>query len=456
MPDPLFEGIILAAHHFEAIDEERFKAFHWRALITTGLGVFCDGYDISCIGIVLPTIAASFGIEITSTDSAALAASALIGSAIGAMVFGFLGQNGRKRFYGLDVLVMGLAALASAFAPNLAWLFVLRFILGVGIGADYVLSPVIMAEHANRADRGRVIGLGFGTMWPLGALVAAVFNMGLEAFDVPPDLVWRIVLGAGAIPALGVLYLRRTMPETARYLARLDKKGEEAAAVIRDITGKEVAAPPPDTRPFGEVFAKHANHIFAAALLWMVYDLVVYAAILFGPNLIAKGLGLRPAEFTILTEIIFVVPASILMSYFLIDQIGRKPLQVWGFFASTLVLIVYAQLRTNFADLPMLAFAVYGLFNVTQTGPGLVSGGGVFGVELAPTRIRSVAQAITVAGGRIGAAISSYVFPIMFGVIGEANSMYVLAGLSLLGAVLTQTLVPETSRVSLEAITEEV
>jgi hypothetical protein len=313
-----------------------------------------------------------------------------------------------------------------------------------------------MAEHANRADRGRVIGLGFGTMWPLGALVAAVFNMGLEAFDVPPDLVWRIVLGAGAIPALGVLYLRRTMPETARYLARLDKKGEEAAAVIRDITGKEVAAPPPDTRPFGEVFAKHANHIFAAALLWMVYDLVVYAAILFGPNLIAKGLGLRPAEFTILTEIIFVVPASILMSYFLIDQIGRKPLQVWGFFASTLVLIVYAQLRTNFADLPMLAFAVYGLFNVTQTGPGLVSGGGVFGVELAPTRIRSVAQAITVAGGRIGAAISSYVFPIMFGVIGEANSMYVLAGLSLLGAVLTQTLVPETSRVSLEAITEEV
>jgi MFS family permease len=73
-----------------------------------------------------------------------------------------------------------------------------------------------MAEHANRADRGRALGLGFGTMWPLGALAAALFKLLLDAFHLAPDLEWRLVLAAGAVPALAILYYRRKMPETAR------------------------------------------------------------------------------------------------------------------------------------------------------------------------------------------------------------------------------------------------
>ncbi len=187
----------------------------------------------------------------------------------------------------------------------------------------------------------------------------------------------------------------------------------------------------------------------------MIYDLVVYSAILFGPNLIAKGLGMEGATFNILIELVFVIPASVGMSWFLIDRMGRKPLQVWGFAASAVVLVVFALLRFRLAGAPMIAFVVYGLFNVTQTGPGLVSGAGVFGVELAPTRIRSVAQSITVAGGRMGAAISGFAFPLLFGRIGEVGTVLILAGLSLLGAICTQLLVPETSARSLEDINGE-
>jgi hypothetical protein len=103
----------------------------------------------------------------------------------------------------------------------------------------------------------------------------------------------------------------------------------------------------------------------------------------------------------------------------------------------------------------MLAFTVYGLFNVAQTGPGLVSGAGVYGVELAPTRIRSVAQGITVVGGRIGASISGFAFPFLFGVLGEIKTTVALAALCLVGGVVTQLLVPETSARSLEEINLE-
>lgn len=440
---------------FAVLDEQRFRAFHWRATITTGLGVFCDGYDLSSVGIVLPLILASFGhLTLSGVQSALLASSALVGSALGALIFGVLGQWGRKRFYGFDVLILGFTALAQAFAPDITWLIAIRFFLGIGVGADYVLSPMIMAEHANRANRGRALGLGFGTMWPLGALAAALFKLALDAFGVADDMQWRIVLAAGCIPAFSVLYLRRTMPETARFLARIGGDQTGAARVMEQITGAAVVAPRADERPFRAVFAQHARAIFSAALLWMIYDLVVYAAILFGPSLIAKSLGLGPVAFSLILQIVFVLPASALLSIFVIDQVGRKPLQVWGFLIGAVLVGVFALMQHQLLAMPVLAFLVFGLFNVAETGPGLVSGAGVLGVELAPTRIRSVAQSITVAGGRIGAAISGFAFPLLFAGIGQAGAYWVIAALALLGAVLTQVLVPETGRLSLEAISE--
>ncbi|HYM18203.1 MAG TPA: MFS transporter [Micropepsaceae bacterium] len=440
---------------FTVLDEQRFKLFHWRTTLTTGLGVFCDGYDLTSVGIVLPLILASFGQpSLSSLESASLAASALVGAALGALLFGVLGQSGRKRFYGLDVLILGVTAIAQAFAPNLEWLIAIRFLLGIGVGADYVLSPMIMAEHANRADRGMALGLGFGTMWPVGALAAGVLNLILQSAGVSADLQWRIVLAAGAIPAFSVLYLRRRMPETARFLARLAGDSDHAAQVIQEIAGAKATVPDIDRRGFNEVFARHAGPVLAAALLWMVYDLVVYGSFLFGPSLIAGSLGLSPVTFQLLIELIFVIPASALLSLFVIDRFGRKPLQVWGFILCTVTVGIFALMQDSLLAAPTFAFAVYGLFTAAQTGPGLVSGAGILGVELAPTRIRAVAQAVTVAGGRVGAAASTFAFPLLFAGIGQAAAYFVIAALAVLGAILTQVLVPETGRIPLEAITE--
>jgi len=444
--------------HFAILDEQRFSAFHWRALLVTGLGVFCDGYDISSISLVLGPALRAYHVSAHDVPNMKgwLTASALVGSMLGALVFGLLAQKGRKRFYGFDSMILGLAALGQAFMPSVWALVACRFILGVGVGADYVLSPTIMAEHANRADRGKAIGLGFGTMWPIGALCAALFKLLLDSFHVPDDLVWKIVLAGGAVPALGVLYFRRAMPESARYLARVANDSAKAQVVMAEVSGMASAPPPAiDTRPFLQVLRQHAGHILAGAVLWMIYDLVVYAAILFGPDIIAENLGMKPAIYQIMTELIFVIPPSILMSWFLLDRFGRKPTQVWGFVAGAVTLGIFAWMRATPGISALAAYLVYGLFNIAQTGPGLVSGAGVYGVELAPTRIRSVAQSITVVGGRIGAAASGFVFPNMIAHFGFEITMFSLAGLSLLGGLLSQVLVPETSSRSLEDINLE-
>ena len=443
--------------HFAILDEQKLNSFHWRTMLVTGLGVFCDGYDISSISLVLGPALKAYGVaKMTNMQAGSLTASALIGSMFGALVFGLMAQKGRKRFYGLDALILGVGALAQAFMPTLWALIACRFVLGIGVGADYVLSPTIMAEHANRADRGKAIGLGFGTMWPIGALAAAVFKLLLDSFQVPPELVWKIVLAGGCVPALGVMYFRRAMPESPRFLARVAADQAQAQAVLRELSGQAaVPAPTVDTRPFWEVFRKHAGHIFAGALLWMFYDLVVYAAILFGPNIIAENLHIPSSIYQIETELIFVLPASVLGSWFLIDRVGRKPLQVWGFIGGSVVLAIFTIMRAVPGVSALASYIVYGAFNVAQTGPGLVSGAGVYGVELAPTRIRSVAQSITVVGGRLGAAISGFAFPVLNGQIGFLWTMAGLAMLSLVGGLLSQLLVPETGRRSLEEINLE-
>src|SRR5262245_18767946 len=97
---PRGRGGRMAGNDFAAIDEQRMQAFHWRAMLTTGLGVFCDGYDISSIALVRALALHSYGVaKMTSIEAGALTASALVGSMLGALIFGALGQLGRKRFY---------------------------------------------------------------------------------------------------------------------------------------------------------------------------------------------------------------------------------------------------------------------------------------------------------------------------------------------------------------------
>ncbi|HVV84190.1 MAG TPA: MFS transporter [Kofleriaceae bacterium] len=437
---------------FEKLDEEPLSRFHLLAMLTTGMGVFTDGYDLSSIGLVLPLVLTSFGIDrISGIESGFLTGAALVGSTIGALLFGALAQRGRKRFYGVDVGLMAAAAFAQAFAPGLWSLIAIRFVLGIGVGADYVLSPTIMAEHANRRDRGKKIGFGFSMMWGLGAIAAALVLYAVRGLGLSPDLQWRIVLGLGALPALSVLGLRRRMPETARYLARVGGQAAEARQVIAEITGAEVdRAPLADRRAWHEVLSRHARAVLGATFLWFLYDVVIYASILFGPSVIAQRIGMSEDGFSLATYGLFYVPGTAL-GCLLVDRLGRRMLTATGFAVSAAALLVFAHLGPV-AGAPLLGLAIYGVYTLAISyGPGTVSGGGLLGVELAPTRVRSIAQAITVVGGRIGASVAAFLFPVLLESWSVSTLLVILAIVSLIGAF-AAFLVPETAGRSLEEI----
>ncbi|BFI76035.1 MFS transporter [Sulfurisphaera ohwakuensis] len=445
---------------FKPLDQRNFDVWHIKSLLTTGMGVFTDGYDLSSIGIVLAMVLSSFGITSKSPDytlwQSLVSGSALIGAAVGAIIFGILSNRGRKTFYGIDVALLSVGALLQAFVSTPLELVIVRGLLGLGVGADYVLSPMIMAEHSNAKDRGKLLAFGFGLMWGFGATTAAAIALGLEALSVPTDIIWRVVLATGAIPSASVIYLRRKIPETPRYLARIKGDVEKFREVVRTLANTDIHVNKElkDVNSFSAYFSKFWKTFLAACLLWFLFDIVAYSGILFGPTDIAKSIGINnSAIFQFIIEFGFTVPGGII-ALLTLDRIGRKPMQTFGFFGMAISLLLFSLLKSSIPA--TTALILYGLQNLfSQAGPGSVSASGMLGVELAPTKVRGLVQSLTVASGRTGAALTAFVFPALFNTYGESFAVAFLSSVAFVAAVLTLIAVPETKGKPLEVSSQE-
>ena len=141
--------------------------------------------------------------------------------------------------YWLVAVIMIAGALGSALSGSFWVLIGFRFVLGFGVGGDYPVSAVMVSEYANRKDRGKLVGMVFGTQ-ALGLIVGPLIALTLLGSGASNDLTWRILLALGAVPAAAVIYLRCRMPESPRYQAQVQGRAEQAASRIADFTGGQV------------------------------------------------------------------------------------------------------------------------------------------------------------------------------------------------------------------------
>ena len=159
------------------LDEAALSRFHLRAVLVSGMGFFTDAYDLFVIGIASTLIAKEW--NLSSGKLAVLNSTMLAAAFLGALVFGrFADVVGRKRVYWMVAAIMVVGALGSALAPSFWILIMFRFVLGFGVGGDYPVSAVMMSEYANRKDRGKLVGMVFGTQ-ALGLIVGPLIALAL-------------------------------------------------------------------------------------------------------------------------------------------------------------------------------------------------------------------------------------------------------------------------------------
>jgi len=436
------------------LDEASLSRFHLRAVLVSGMGFFTDAYDLFVIGIASTLIAKEWGLS--SGELALLNSTMLAAAFLGAFVFGrFADLAGRKRVYWMVAAIMIVGALGSAVSPSLWVLIVFRFVLGFGVGGDYPVSAVMMSEYANRKDRGKLVGMVFGTQ-ALGLIVGPLIALALLGGGVSNDVAWRVLLGLGAVPAAAVLYLRTRMPESPRYQVQVQGQAERATSQLAYFTSGQVsgAGSGGARQEMGlRAFLTNRRYLIllaGTAGTWFLLDYAYYGNTISTPQI----LGLISPSASTTTKIalqlaIFVVAAvpGYVLAIARLDRIGHRRLQLLGFAMMSLCFAIIAVVP-GLTTMVVPFLLVYGLsYFFTEFGPNMTTL--VMPSELYPVSMRATGHGISAGVGKFGAFIGVFLFPVLQTSLGLRGTLLLTAGVSVLGFALTLVL-PEPAGRSLE------
>ncbi|XP_020222935.1 inorganic phosphate transporter 1-4 [Cajanus cajan] len=491
-----------------ALDSAKTQWYHFTAIVVAGMGFFTDAYDLFCISLVTKLLGRIYYYEgpekpgsLPSNVSAAINGVAFCGTLAGQLFFGWLGDKlGRKRVYGMTLMLMVICSIASGLSfgkePKsvIATLCFFRFWLGFGIGGDYPLSATIMSEYANKKTRGGFIAAvfamqGFGIL--AGGMVAIVVSAAFNAvypapaFEVNPvlstvpqaDYVWRIILMFGALPALLTYYWRMKMPETARYTALVAKNAKQAAADMSKVLQVEIEeekVQQSETQrgnEFGlfstQFLRRHGLHLVGTCTTWFLLDIAYYSQNLFQKDIFsaigwiaeAKTMSAIEEVYKIARAQTLIALCSTVPGYWftvaLIDKIGRFSIQLMGFFFMTVFMFALAipyhhwTMKGNHIGFVVM----YSLtFFFSNFGPNATTF--VVPAEIFPARLRSTCHGISAAAGKAGAMVGAFGFQFAENGIGVRNTLIILGAVNFLGMVFT-FLVPESKGKSLEEMSGE-
>ncbi|MFY9331812.1 MAG: MFS transporter [Candidatus Nanopelagicales bacterium] len=456
----------------KSIDGARFSKMHRRFWFLAGLGIMLDGFDFFIIGVANPLIKEDLGASAWQTGL--VSAAAIVGAIFGAAVLGPLGDKiGRRRIFKYDLVMFVVFSVASMLAPELWSLIAARFLLGIAIGLDYPIAAAYLAEILPKQNRGRWLVSAF-SLQAVGMLLGAAVGVAVLLL-LPYETSWRWMLGFGIVPALLIIWLRRSVPESPRWLAQNGHEAE-AIAVTEALVGHPVRVSKKDREKVEQssegiqalfqpqLFRKDLRRrtIFTS-LPWFLMDIATYGVGIFTPTLLAALVLAGPdasfiaddiasTESTALLDIFLVL--GFLSAIFLVEKIGRIPLQLIGFAMMSVGLVILATASSlpgagneNLA-LVFIGFAVFNFF--MNAGPNATTY--ALPAEVFPSEVRAAGHGFAAGAAKLGAAIGVFFFPILLDEIGQAALLFGLAGISISALVVTWVFRIETKGKGLDEL----
>ncbi|MGH9069622.1 MAG: MFS transporter [Acidimicrobiales bacterium] len=389
-------------------------------------GLFISGFNNFIVAVALLQLRTEF--RLSPGASGEVAAAALAGMLVGSISLGRVADAmGRRLALVLDLALVAAFAILSALVSSPGELVGARVLLGIGVGAGYPIGAAYVADVSPDHSRGRLMVAAFSG-WGFGALAAALAGWAILALDTGSQG-WRLMLLLGAVPALLLLLwvAISSLPESPRW------------ANSRSL----------DRLPASCLLAPAYRRLTVAACVpWFLMDVSVYGIGLFTPVLLL-GLGLRaPDEVALGTGLLALVTlAGMTLAALVIDHLGRRLLQIAGFVGMAASLVLVGIVGTHPSVLLLLA--VFAGFQLSANlGPNTTTW--IVPAELFPTRLRATGQGSATAFSRLGAMLGVLLLPTGVAAFGLAITLYLVAAVSILGAILTLLLLPETRGTRLE------
>lgn len=457
------------------LDRLPWSRFHWLVVAALGITWILDGLEVTLVGALAPALKSSQGLGFTDAQVGLTGSAYIAGVVIGALMFGRLTDIlGRRRLFMITVGVYLVATLATGFSWDF-WSFTLfRFVTGMGIGGEYGAINSAIQELVPARRRGYT-DLAVNGSWWVGTAIGAVGStVVLDPNVIPQEWGWRLAFLVGGLLAVVILFIRRYVPESPRWLMTHGRP-EEAEAIVADIERRierrtalpPIFAPHPKIRlmtrgrtswtELGVNLMKTHPKRTALGLILMATQAFCYNAIFFSYALIlTKFYSVEPKNVGW-----FMLPFALgnftgpLLLGRLFDSVGRR-IMIGGTYAIAGVLLcltgwTFAQGMLT-AETQTLAWTVIFFFASAAASAAYLTVG-----ELFPLETRAVTISLFVAFGTLlGGVAGPAVFAALVGEGDRGNIFlgYLLGGgLMIAGAVAAAVLGVKAERRPLEHVT---
>ncbi len=457
------------------LDRLPWSRFHWMVVIGLGTVWILDGLEVTIVGSIGARLTEKgSGIVLNASQIGTAAAFYVGGACLGALFFGQLTDRfGRKKLFLVTLAVYITATVATAFSFAAWYFYAARFFTGAGIGGEYAAINSAIDELIPARVRGRVDLIINGSYWvgAAGGALAAVVLLDTALFAA--DVGWRLAFGLGALLGVGILLVRRNVPESPRWLF-IHGRDEEAEEVVGRIerevsedTGEELSEPedslvvqPRERIRFREIartaFERYPRRTVLGLSLF-VGQAFLYNAITFDLGTLLGeffdvGSGTIPLYIALFAASNFLGPLTLGR---LFDTVGRKPMISFTYLGSALIAAVLGVflLGGGLTTWSFMAF-ILAIFFLASAG---ASSAYLTVSEIFPMETRAMAIAFFYA---VGTGLGGIIGPILFGKFIEQGrhqvviGYYIGAGLMIAAGLVAMFLAVDAEQQSLEDVAE--
>ena len=388
-------------------------SLHRKLVFVLGIGTFFDLFDIALGGLLAAILANIY--HLNAFQTAAIIASGFCGMFVGAVVLSIVSDYfGRRTLYLIDLLIYSLFSLATAFAPDVTWVIVFRFLAGIGLGATPALTDVYLSEMLPSRVRGRYTAWAY-TFGLLGVPIAGLLSKVLVSITFLMAG-WRWLLVVGALGALVIWWIRRGLPESPRWfeIRRKTTDAEAAVSAIEQSAMHELhlaELPPPAQAvvepPKRATLAESFSGIYAKRTIMLLIFQFFQSVGFYGFGSLAPII-LTAKGFSVVNALAYTAPIALgyplgsLLSVPIVERMERK----WLIVGTALLMALFG-LIFGFAT-SVLVIIVSG-FLLTVASQVFSNSYHIYQAEIFPTRMRGTAVGIAYSLSRLSSGILPFV-----------------------------------------------
>lgn len=424
-----------------------FGTQHKKLLLGSGIGWALDAMDVSLISFVMAALAKQWSLP--AGQLSLIGSIGFVGMAIGASLGGLLADRiGRRNVFALTLLVYGLATGATALAGSVAAVIVLRFVVGIGLGAELPVASTLVSEFAPRSIRGRIV-VALESFWAVGWIMAAVIGYFLVPHRIAGMDGWRWAMLIGIIPAAYALVVRHGLPESVRFLeSRGDlvaaeeavRRFESGSRVMPGTSFEEaVAATPVSVQGVTQrprlLGGPYQGRAIALWSVWFFVNLSYYGAFIWLPTLLYQDGHDLVKSFRYTLFITLAQLPGYAAAAWLIEKWGRRSTLATFLIGSAVAAGLFG-MQNGVAGI-LIAGCALSFFNLGAWGALYA-----IGPEIFPTTLRGVGTGSAAAVGRVAGILAPLMVPWLVAVGGKPV-VFVVFGVSFLVAALSSFFLPE-------------